>query len=302
MTIKNFNDILLHIKNSPPIKLAIALPHNEHVLESIFIATKEKLILPYIAGNKNLIEGIAKKHNLDLSLFNIKDLGDKESIDYTIELVRNNECQLLMKGDQSTASIMSPVLKKENNLKKSKILSHIYLLELPTYHKLLFVTDGALNISPNKGALVCILENAISLANRLKVNCPKVAVLSAVEVPTDKMPSTLLAKDIANDLRLKQKAIIEGPIAFDGAINKSASLIKHMQSEISGDIDIALVPSIEAGNMLAKSLIYLANAKAAGIILGAKIPIILTSRSDSTETKVLSIALASLYINGGNNV
>lgn len=302
MSITNFNNLISHIKKSPPIKLAVALPHNEHILESIFIAAEKKLILPYISGNKKLIEDIANKHKIDLSLFNITDLPDKESIDYAINLVKNNECKLLMKGDQSTASIMSPVLKKENNLRKSKILSHVYLLELPTYHKLLFITDGALNIAPNKAAILGILDNAITLANHLKINYPKVAILSAVEVPTDKMPSTLLAKDIANDLNLKQKAIIEGPIAFDGAISKEASLIKHMQSEISGDIDIALVPSIEAGNMLAKSLIYLAKAKAAGIILGAKVPIILTSRSDSTETKVLSIALASLYINGENNV
>lgn len=301
MTINNFNKLITATKENPPIKLAIAMPHNEHVLGSLFLAAKEQLIIPYISGNKQIIEELAKEHNIDLSLFNTTYLDDKASIDHTIDLVKNGTCNILMKGDQSTASIMSPVLKKENNLRTGGVLSHVYILELPTYHKLLLITDGALNIAPKLNEQIGILENAIKLSQALHINTPKVAVLSAVEVPTPKMPSTIDAEAIANNLILKQKAIIEGPLAFDGAINKESSLIKHMQSEVAGDIDIALVPCIEAGNMLAKSLIYLGGAKAAGIILGAKVPIILTSRSDSLETKFLSIALASLYVYGEKN-
>lgn len=302
MPVSSFDALLERNKNSRPISLAVALPNNGHVLGALALAVKHNLIKPKVFGDKKLIEDIAYQKRISLESFTITNLSNSEdSINTAIESVKDGSCRILMKGDQSTASIMSPVLKRTNNLRESKTLSHVFVMQVPSYKKLLTITDGALNICPSASTHIGILKNAISVASILGINTPKIALLSAVEVPTAKMPSTIVAQEIMQNNDLKRQAIIEGPMAFDAAINYEAAHIKHMTSEIAGDIDIAHVPNIEAGNILAKALIYLANARSAGMIVGAKIPIVLTSRSDSVDSKLLSIALACLYINRKNN-
>lgn len=298
MAITNFKGLLTLCRGQSRTPLAIAQPHKHHVLQAVAEAAEAQLITPHLFGNKDIIQKLAEKHNISLEGFVINNYNSEaESIEAAGEAVKNDTCKILMKGDQSTASIMSPVLKKTNNLRGGKTLSHTFILELPTYHKLLAITDCGLNIAPSLAIMKGIIENAVELARVLQINTPKVALLSAVEVPTPKMPSTLLAQQLAKDPVLNEQAILEGPMAFDAAISREAADIKGMASEIAGSIDIACVPNIESGNILAKSLIYLSKAKSAGIITGAKVPIVLTSRSDSAESKFLSIALACIYSN-----
>lgn len=302
MFISNFSSLLKRTKDFSPLKVALAYPHNDHVLHSLYNAASLGIIDPFIVGSEKITETIAEKHNIDLSKFNKIYLNDeKEYLPEAINLIKDGNCEAIMKGDSSTASIMSLVLKRDNNLRTKNIVSHVYVLELPTYKKLLFIADCAINIAPTVEQRKKILKNTIALANSLGINTPKVAVLSALETVNPKMPTTVEAREIANDLSLQKECIIEGPLAFDNAISYEAATIKHLESAVAGDVDILLVPNIEAGNMLAKSLLYLTRgAKAAGLVLGAKVPVILTSRADSIESKTLSTALASLYFNNIN--
>ncbi|MGV3278975.1 bifunctional enoyl-CoA hydratase/phosphate acetyltransferase [Rickettsiales bacterium LUAb2] len=297
MAITNFSDLIKSAKSLKPLNVSLAFPHNEHVLNSLYLSAREGLINPYITGTQDIIEKIATEYNIDLNIFNKNYLPENQCLIETINLIKNGTCNALMKGDSSTSSVMSLVLKKENHLRTNSIISHVFVLEIPTYHKLILITDAAININPSVEDRIKITKNAIKLANALGINTPKIGVVSALEEINPKMPTTLEARKIASNSDLLTSSIIEGPLAFDCIINHEAAEIKKIQSNIAGDVDIIVTPTIEVGNVLAKSLIYLANAKAAGIVLGAKIPIILTSRSDSTESKMLSTALASIYAN-----
>jgi phosphate butyryltransferase len=231
-----------------------------------------------------------------ISPFSILDIHDeKEAVHKAIQLIHDGKANVLMKGLCSTATLMKAVLDKEFGLRDTNLLSHLAVFEIGTYHKLILMSDAALNILPSLEEKVGITQNAISIAHRLNIDTPKVAILTAVEkVNPEKMPATVDAAIITKMAESRQikGAYVDGPLALDNAFSKRSCEIKGIKSKVGGDADIAIVPNIEAGNIFYKLMSYLAGAKTAGIIVGTKVPIILTSRSDSDETKYLSIATA----------
>ncbi|HSL93909.1 MAG TPA: bifunctional enoyl-CoA hydratase/phosphate acetyltransferase, partial [Bacillota bacterium] len=226
-----------------------------------------------------------------------------EAAKAAVKLVKDGKAQMLMKGLVGTADILRAVLDRENGLRTDKILSHVAILEVPAYHKLLFMTDGGQNIAPDLAQKKEITQNAVDMARALGNPRPKVAALAALELVNPKMPATVDARalmEMAQSGEL-ENCIVEGPIAFDGAISAEAAAHKGMKSEVAGDVDVLVVPFIEVGNVLYKSLVYLANTRVAGLIAGASAPIVLTSRSDSHEAKLLSIAAASVIASQSNS-
>ena len=234
------------------------------------------------------------------------DLGHYEIIEVphshaaaakAVELVRLGKAELLMKGSLHTDELLAEVVRKDTGLRTERRISHVLVMDVPTYPKALFITDAAVNIFPSLEDKVDIVKNAIELARALGIKEPKVAILSAVETVNSKIPSTIDAAALCKMAERGQitGGLLDGPLAFDNAISREAAEIKHIKSEVCGDADVLLVPDLEAGNMLYKELMFLANADAAGIVLGARVPIILTSRGDSARTRMASCAVAALY-------
>ena len=211
-------------------------------------------------------------------------------------LVREGQAELLMKGSLHTDELMSAIVARDGGLRTGRRISHVFIMDVPTYHKVLIVTDGAINIAPTLEDKVDICQNAIDLAISLGLEKPKVAILAAVETVTSKMPATLDAAALCKmaDRGQITGGILDGPLAFDNAISKKAARIKGIRSEVAGDPDILLAPDLEAGNILAKQLSFLANADSAGLVLGARVPVILTSRADSVRARTASCAVAAL--------
>jgi phosphotransacetylase len=210
--------------------------------------------------------------------------------------VRDGEADVLMKGYLHTDEMLHAVLQRETGLRTDRLLSHVFVLEVPTYHKLLLITDAAINIHPDITAKGSITQNAVDLARKLGAERPKVAVLSSVETINPNIPSTVHAACLSKmaDRGQIRGAIVDGPLAFDNAISLEAAGEKGIDSPVSGDVDVVVVPDLDAGNILFKNLEYLANAKVAGVVMGAKAPVVLTSRSDPPRARVFSLALASL--------
>jgi len=213
-----------------------------------------------------------------------------------VALVRQGEAELLMKGSLHSDELLSAVIAKETGLRTGRRISHVFIMDVPTYHKVLLITDAAINIAPTLEEKVDICQNAIDLAISLGLRRPKVAILAAVETVNSKMPATLDAAALCKMAERGQitGALLDGPLAFDNAISKEAARIKGIPSEVAGDADILLVPDLQSGNMLAKQLSFLANADSAGIVLGARVPIILTSRADSVRARIASCGVAML--------
>src|SRR5688572_23787515 len=213
-----------------------------------------------------------------------------------VALVRAGEAELLMKGSLHTDELLSAVVAKETGLRMGRRISHVFVMDVPTYHKVIIVTDAAINIAPALEDKVDICQNAIDLAISFDVKRPKVAILAAVETVTSKMPATIDAACLCKmaDRGQIRGGLLDGPLAFDNAISKDAARVKGIESEVAGDPDILLVPDLEAGNMLAKQLSFLANADSAGLVLGARVPIILTSRADTVRSKIASCGVAML--------
>jgi phosphotransacetylase len=233
------------------------------------------------------------------------DLGDAEIVDVAgssaaaakaVELVRESRAEVLMKGSLHTDELMSAVVSKERGLRTGRRISHAFIIDVPTYHKVLIVTDAAINIAPTLEDKVDICQNAIDLARSLGLELPKVAILAAVETVTSKMPATLDAAALCKmaDRGQIRHGLLDGPLAFDNAISTQAAHTKNIASEVAGDPDILLAPDLEAGNILAKLLSFLANADSAGMVLGARVPVILTSRADSVRARIASCAVAVL--------
>jgi phosphate acetyltransferase len=210
--------------------------------------------------------------------------------------VRRGEAELLMKGSLHTDELLSAVVSRESGLRTARRISHVFIMDVPTYHKVLVITDAAINIAPTLEDKADICQNAIDLATALGMATPKVAVLAAVETVTSKMPATIDAAALCKMAERGQitGALVDGPLAFDNAISTDAARIKGIRSSVAGDPDILLAPDLEAGNMLAKQLTFLANADSAGLVLGARVPIILTSRADSVRSRIASCAVAML--------
>ena len=286
-----------------PLPVAVCQPASEVALGGVIEAVAAKLIAPVCVGDRAVIESIAGAHNFDIGALEIVDKPDDEAAaQYCVDLCRDGKTQALMKGSLHTDALMHAVMQSATGpngrgLRGKRRLSHVFVMDAPAYAKPLLITDAAINIQPTLEDKVDILKNAIGLAHALGIPEPKVAILSAVETVNAKIASTLDAAALCKmaDRRQIEGAVLDGPLAFDTAISAEAARIKHLHSAVAGAVDILLVPDLESGNMLAKQLEYLGGAKTAGIVLGASVPIILTSRADSAEDRLASCALAVMY-------
>jgi len=280
-----------------PVSTAVVHPCDESSLTAAVEAAEAKLIRPILVGPAAKIRAVAEQHGLDISPYRLVDVPHSHAAAArAVELVRAGEAETLMKGSLHTDELMAEVVRKETGLRTERRISHVFIMDVPTYAKPLAVTDAAINIFPDLETKADIVQNAVDMAHALGVERPKVAILSAVETVTPKIPSTVDAAALCKMAERGQitGALLDGPLAFDNAISKEAAEIKGIRSEVAGDPDILLVPDLEAGNMLAKQLSFLANADAAGIVLGARVPIILTSRADTVRARMASCAVAVL--------
>jgi phosphate acetyltransferase len=279
------------------IPTAVAHPCEATALAGPVEAGEKGLIVPILVGPADKIKSVAMAAGIDLGKAEIIDTPHSHaSAAKSVALVREGRAELLMKGSLHTDELLGAVVARETGLRTVRRISHVFLMDVPTYHKVLVVTDAAINIAPTLEDKVDICQNAVDLAIDLGVERPKVAILAAVETVTSKMPATIDAAALCKmaDRGQIKGAILDGPLAFDNAISKHAADIKGIQSEVAGDPDILLVPDLEAGNMLAKQLSFLANADSAGLVLGARVPIILTSRADNVRSRIASCAVAML--------
>ena len=286
-----YETLVARCRELEPVSTAVAHPCEETALAGAMEAAELGLIAPILVGPVAKIEETAKQAGIDLAGTRIVDAAHShDSAAKAVELVRQGQAELLMKGSLHTDELLGAVVARETGLRTGRRLSHVFIMDVPTYHKVLVVTDAAINIAPSLEDKVDICQNAIDLAISLGVERPKVAILAAVETVNSKMPATLDAAALCKMAERGQitGGVLDGPLAFDNAISKEAARIKGIRSEVAGDPDILLVPDLEAGNMLAKQLIFLANAESAGLVLGARVPIILTSRADSVRSRIAS--------------
>lgn len=292
---KKFEDILTLAKSKGLKKIAVAVAQDEEVLKAVKSAVNEKICVPVLVGDKKKIKEIAEEIGFDLNNLEIINEEDgNEASRKAVELVSSGKADIVMKGLIDTSVILKAVLDKEIGLRTGNILSHAAVFSIERYHKIVLITDAAMNIAPNADEKRQILENSLVLSHSLGIEKPKVAVICAKEKVSSKMQATVDAQEIVqmyNDGRITG-CIVDGPYALDNAISREAAELKGIKGEVAGDADILLMPNIEAGNVLYKSLTYFAGAENAGIILGAKAPIVLTSRADSDVAKLNSIALA----------
>jgi phosphate acetyltransferase len=280
-----------------PVTTAVAHPCDESSLTAAVEAAEAELIRPILVGPETKIRALAGQLGLDIRPYRLVDAPHSHAAAAkAVEIVRTGEAEALMKGSLHTDELMGAVVRKETGLRTERRISHVFIMDVPTYPKPLAVTDAAINIFPDLETKVDIVQNAIDMAHALRVEQPKVAILSAVETVTPKIPSTIDAAALCKMAERGQitGALLDGPLAFDNAISKEAARIKGIRSAVAGDPDILLVPDLEAGNMLAKQLSFLANADAAGVVLGARVPIILTSRADTVRARMASCAVAVL--------
>jgi phosphate butyryltransferase len=294
--IKNLPELIQTAKNGKKSRVAVAGAADLPVLEAVHAAAEAGIVQPLLVGDRRGIEEMAAKIGMDTSKTEIIDIADPAgAAAKAVSLVREDSAQILMKGFISTETLLRAVLNKENGLPTGKLLSHAGIFESSYYPKLFCVTDAAMNIAPALEEKVAILNNAVSLFHKLGEENPKVAVVAAVETVNPRMEPTIHAALLAQMNRRGQikGCVVDGPLALDNAVSKEAAVHKGIAGEVAGNADIILVPGIEAGNVLYKSLVFLGGALTAGIIIGAKAPIVLTSRADSEKSKLYSIALAA---------
>lgn len=277
-------------------KLVLAASQDAHSLGAVMRAAEEGIIEPILVGDKEKTEGLAEVMKLDLKGVKFHEVLDPlEAVAAAVKLISNGEAEVLMKGKVGTSSMLKAVLSKEFGLRTGNLLSHFALFEVETYHKLIGVTDVAMNIAPTLDEKIGIVNNAVSVLNKLGIPEPKVAVLGAVEMVNTSMSATLDAALLSkmNQRGQIRHCLIDGPLAFDNAVSLESARHKEIKSEVAGETDLLLMPDIEVGNVLYKSLVFFANAKVASMIVGAAAPIVLTSRSDSEQAKFDSILLAA---------
>lgn len=296
--INKLEDILDQLKGDKKVVLSVAAAHDEEVLLAIKSAVEKDIIVPILIGEENKIREISKEIKFDLNGIKIiqKDTIE-ECAEAAVKLVSSKEADFVMKGLLDTSVILKAVLNKEWGLRTDSLLSHVMVYEIPAYDKLLVTTDGGMNIAPDYDQKVKILKNAIEATKPLGLEEIKVACLAAKEKVNPKMPATVDAKalqEAGERGEFGEGVIVEGPLAFDLAVSKEAAKIKGFESRVAGKTDIMLMPTIEVGNGIGKTLTYFAGGKSAGIIMGAKAPIVLVSRADSHESKLYSIAYGAL--------
>jgi len=292
-----YERLLQRCEGLAPIPTAVAHPCEATALAAVVEAAKQKLIEPLLVGPIAKIKEIAATANIDLDNLEIIDAPHSQAAaTKAVGLIRDGRAEILMKGSLHTDELMAAVVSREGGLRTGRRISHVFVMDVPTYHKVIIVTDAAINIAPTLEDKVDICQNAIDLAISLGLEKPKVAILAAVETVTSKMPATIDAAALCKMAERGQitGALLDGPLAFDNAISKQAAETKGIKSAVAGDPDILLAPDLEAGNILAKQLTFLANADCAGMVLGARVPIVLTSRADSVRAKIASCAVAKL--------
>ncbi len=283
-------------KTGKPKKLVLAVSEDAHSLGAVVRAFEEKVIVPVLVGDKVKTMGLAQVMDISLKGIEFHDIKDPvKAVHFAVKIVHNGEADVLMKGKVGTSDLLRAVLNKEYGLRTGKLLSHVALFEIEAYHKLLAVTDVAMNIAPNLDEKIGILNNAVAIMNKLEYPEPKVAVLGAIEQVNQSMEATLDAALLSkmNQRGQIRNCLVDGPLAFDNAVSIESARLKEIKSEVAGDTDLLLMPDIEVGNVLYKSLVFFANSKVASMIVGASAPIVLTSRSDSEQAKFDSILLAA---------
>jgi phosphate acetyltransferase len=295
---EKYNRLIAAAKNVPPLATAVAHPCDETSLRGALEAAETGLISPILVGPKNKIEGVARTFSLNLADAEIVDAPHSHAAaEKVVELVRTGKAELLMKGSLHTDELLAEVVKRETGIRTGRRISHVFVMDVPGHPHTLFITDAAVNIAPDLDAKRDIIQNAIDLFAGLGLGVPKVAILSAVETVTTSIPSTIEAAALCkmSDRGQITGGELDGPLAFDNAISREAARIKGIKSPVAGQAQILVVPDLEAGNMLAKNLSFLSRADAAGIVLGARVPIILTSRADNVMTRMASCAVATLF-------
>jgi len=285
------------VRDLPPLGVAVAGANNAVAMESARMIAEAGLAKPILVGEKEAIQAIAKDIGWDLSNIRIvaADTEDQAS-EKAVALARNKEAALLMKGHVHTDSLMRAIIDRENGLRTGRRTSHVFHMTIPRSDTVLYITDAAINVAPDVGIKMDILQNAVDMLHAMGVATPHVAVLSGAEVVNPSMPSSVEADEVvkrANNGEVTG-AVIDGPLAFDIAVSPDAAKIKGVDSPVSGKTDILLVPNLEAGNILFKQMVYFMSATAAGIVMGAKVPIILTSRADPPEARFASAAVAAI--------
>jgi len=292
-----YEQLVARCRGLSPVPTAVAHPCEASALAGAAQAAAAGLIRPIYVGPRARIEEIARQGGIDLGSAEILDAPHSHAAaEGAVALVREGRAELLMKGSLHTDELLAAVVARDSGLRTGRRISHVFIMDVPTYPKALLVTDAAINIAPSLEDKMDICQNAIDLAVSLGLKRPKVAILAAVETVSSKMPATL---DAAALCKMSERgqirgAMLDGPLAFDNAISREAARTKGIESEVAGDPDILLAPDLEAGNILAKLLSFLANADSAGLVVGARVPIILTSRADSIRARIASCAVAML--------
>lgn len=291
-----FRDLINKVRDYEPIPMAVAHPCSKTALQGAVDAASESIIRPILVGPKKRIQAVAEELEIDINGFELIDTPHSHaSAAEAVALCRSGEAEGLMKGSLHTDEFMMALLNKTTGLRTAARVSHVFVMDVPTYPRPLFLTDAAINIYPKLEDKFHIVQNAINLAIELGVEIPKVAILSAVETINPKIPSTLEAASLCKMAERGQISggILDGPLAFDNAISTEAAKIKGIESEVAGVADIFVVPDLEAGNMLAKQMTYLIDADCAGIVIGARVPVILNSRADTPKARLASCAVAA---------
>ena len=301
-----YQKIINACKDYTPLKVAVIHPTSKHALEGAISASEKGFIIPTLVGNQSVIQKVADDAELDIYAHTIIHTENAEtSLKMIAELVTKGQIDAIMKGHLHTHELMEAVLHKDNGLRTDRWMSHVFIIDIPSEHypKPLFLSDAAINVQPTLAQKKDIIQNAIDLFRAYKDKTPKVAILSATEHITETIPATLHAAALCKMAERGQISggIIDGPLAFDNAISKVAAEAKSINSQVAGDADILITPDLESGNMLYKQMKFLSGYNAAGIVIGASVPIILTSRAGGIQARLASIALALAYVNNKNS-
>lgn len=297
--INNFEQLMAKVEEMQNKTVVIAAAHTPSAIEAAIMAKKKNLANSLLVGNKKVIEDYLQNNAKDCkNYFEIIDTGDDLELaaKKSVRAIRDGKADILLKGKLATAILIKAVLNKEEGLRTGEILSDVLVYEHP--EKLVMLSDGGVNLYPGVKEKISIINNAVKVGHALENPKPKVALLAAVEVVNPKMPATIEADEIKQIYKKKKinNCIVDGPLAFDGAVSKMAAKAKGIDSEVGGDADVLIVPNIEAGNIFGKALTYYCNYRVAHVVMGAKVPILITSRVDNAETKMLSIALGVLSV------
>src|SRR5262245_58121681 len=299
-----YDRLIAKAKEAQAARTVVVHPCDETSLRGPVEAAELGIIVPILVGPKQKIEAAAKAHKIDISRYEIVDAAHSDDAAAKgVALIREGKGEVLMKGSLHTDELMRAVTSSQTGLRTARRVSHVFVMDVPTYSETLFITDAAINIFPDLDAKRDIIQNAIDLWTQVGLGTPRVAILSAVETVTSKIPSTIEAAALCKmaDRGQITGGILDGPLAFDNAIDPEAARIKGIKSEVAGRAQILVVPDLEAGNMLAKNLSFMAKADSAGIVLGARVPIVLTSRADSVRSRMASCAVAVLYADARRN-